>query len=213
MQISELALQADVTVSTIKYYLREGLLPAGTSRGVTRSDYDEAHLTRLRLIRALVEIAGLPLAQVKRILALIDEPREDLFDTLGQALSALPPYPAEPALAGAGQFPLARAAIGELGWWYDSEYPATAQLDRALAGARDADIPVSPQRLAVYGEALRMLSEFDLSEMPKYTRSNPTAAITYVVLGTALHEPVLMSMRRLAHMDAAARSLGPHPGR
>ncbi|MDQ4008931.1 MAG: MerR family transcriptional regulator, partial [Actinomycetota bacterium] len=64
MQMSELARAGGVPVATVKYYLRERLLPPGVATSATRSTYDEGHLLRLRLIRALVEVGQLRLDAV-----------------------------------------------------------------------------------------------------------------------------------------------------
>ncbi|RAC11977.1 MerR family transcriptional regulator, partial [Burkholderia multivorans] len=54
MRISELSRRSDVPVATIKYYLREGLLPAGERTSATQAVYTDAHVNRLALIRALL---------------------------------------------------------------------------------------------------------------------------------------------------------------
>ena len=69
MRIAELSRRAGVPVPTVKYYLREGLLPPGRATAPTQAQYDETHEQRLRLVRALVEVAGLSLAAVRRVLA------------------------------------------------------------------------------------------------------------------------------------------------
>ena len=53
MCMSELAAASGLPVATVKFYLREGLLPPGEATGATRARYDETHVKRLRLIRAL----------------------------------------------------------------------------------------------------------------------------------------------------------------
>lgn len=50
MKISELSSRADIPVSTIKYYLRQGLLPAPLSTGKNMAYYTEAHLECLLAI-------------------------------------------------------------------------------------------------------------------------------------------------------------------
>ena len=64
-------------------------------------------------------------------------------------------------------------------------------------------MPISEERLAHYGRALSDVAEFDLAGMP----DEPHAAVEYTVLGTALYEPVMLALRRLAHQDAAVRRL------
>lgn len=202
MRISELAGSSGVPVATIKYYLREGILQPGESRGATQADYGDAHVRRLRLIRSLVDLAGLPIARIKTVLELIDHPGDDLFETLGTAIAALPPYAPERA-----EYPRAEAAVRRLGWTYDGGFAATAQLDAALAAVEDAGIPLTDARLDAYGSALHHLAEFDVGEMPAPSSDGAAAAIEYAVLGTALYEPVVVGLRRLAHQDVAARLL------
>src|SRR5215207_6724902 len=67
VRISELSQRSGVAVATIKYYLREGLLPPGASTAPNQAQYDEQHLTHLHLIRALREGAGLSIATLARV--------------------------------------------------------------------------------------------------------------------------------------------------
>ena len=63
MRISELAEVSGVPLATVKYYLREGLLPPGRSVTARLSEYDDEHLRRLRLLRALREVGGVPVSR------------------------------------------------------------------------------------------------------------------------------------------------------
>jgi DNA-binding transcriptional MerR regulator len=205
MRISELVERTGVPLATIKYYLREGLLPAGEATAATRAEYGEAHVRRIAVIRALTETVGLSVQKAREVLRLIDQPRDSLFDTFGQAIEALPPEVTPEATA---DYPRARAVLEKLGQLYDPRFAAVAQLERALAAAEAAGIPLDDARLAVYGPHIRAIAEFDISRMPL---DDATAAVEYAVLGTALHEPVLVALRRLAHQDVAARRYGVAP--
>ena len=65
-RVEELAAEAGVGVDTIRYYQGMGLLPP-TGRDGRSVIYEQAHLTRLRTIRALAD-DGFTLAQIKRLL-------------------------------------------------------------------------------------------------------------------------------------------------
>lgn len=70
LRIGELAERAGVSVTTIKYYIREGLLSPPTMKtGRTMGYYDRAYLERLMLIRSLREEHYLPVRVIKQILA------------------------------------------------------------------------------------------------------------------------------------------------
>src|SRR5690606_4216279 len=94
MRISELSAQTGVPVPTIKYYLREGLLPEGERGAPTQAAYGEAHVQRLRVIRAL-STAGVSIAGTRRVLDALDDPPEDAHRLLGTAHAAITPPPDE----------------------------------------------------------------------------------------------------------------------
>ena len=72
MRISELSRHSGVPVTTIKFYIREGLLPAGERSHRNQASYSEVHLRKLDLIRALREVAGLSLDVVRGVIEQIE---------------------------------------------------------------------------------------------------------------------------------------------
>jgi DNA-binding transcriptional MerR regulator len=196
MLMSELSARSDTPVPTLKFYLREGLLHPGEALSQTRSAYDESHVRRVGVIRALTETVGLSVQQVRGVLEVIDDPGPSLFEAFGRALDQLPP-----SAPVADDYPRARAVIETLGWVYDPRYVAVRQLEQALTAAESLGVPLDDERLAAYAPHVRAIAEFDVSRIP----SDAQAAIEYAVLGTAGHEPVLAALRRLAHQDLAAR--------
>ena len=211
-------------LATVKYYLREGLLPPGIATTATQADYGEKHLHRLRVIRALTGAAGLPVQQAKAVLALIDSPDGDLFDALGRAVAALPPYAeSDPD----DDYPRARAVIDRLGQVYDPRYAGVAQLEHALRAAEEAGLPdqrrphrrlraplCTPWPSSTWGSMPGGSGEMPGGAVGQTRGSairdaadasaSASAAIEYAVLGTALYEPVILALRRLAHQDVAA---------
>ena len=89
MRISELSSQTGVPVATIKFYLREKLLPEGIRTSATQAQYNESHVARLRLIRALLGPAGLSVTAAQRVIRAIEEPPESLDELLGMAATAV----------------------------------------------------------------------------------------------------------------------------
>lgn len=70
LRIGELAAAAGVSIATVKYYIREGLLPPPPVKtGRTMAYYDAAYLERLKLIRRLREDSYFPIKVIKAILA------------------------------------------------------------------------------------------------------------------------------------------------
>ena len=200
MLISELATRTGVPVATLKFYLRERLLMPGRATSATRSEYDDEHVRRVAVARALTEVVGLSVQQAREVFDLFGSPREELFEVLGRAMRALPPAGAPQA----DDYPRARAVLEGLGWLYDPRYAPVAQLEQALLAAENAGLGLLPERLAVYAPAIRAIAEYDVAHVP----DDPAHAIEYSVLGTALYEPVIVALRRLAHQDVAAARLG-----
>jgi DNA-binding transcriptional MerR regulator len=73
LKMSELAEASGVSTSTIKHYLREGLLPEGVKTSRNMAYYPADFVDRIRLIKRLQEERFLPLRLIKGIL----EARED----------------------------------------------------------------------------------------------------------------------------------------
>ena len=66
MRISELSVYTGISPTSIRYYLREGLMPQPLKTSKTMAYYNEEHLKTLMKIRELKE-EGLPLEAIKEI--------------------------------------------------------------------------------------------------------------------------------------------------
>jgi DNA-binding transcriptional MerR regulator len=81
-RIDDLAHEAGITVDTIRYYAREGLMPAPTPAGRHRL-YGDRHLDRLRRIRELQE-RRFSLAAIRAIVETNRPGIDDLFSGSGR---------------------------------------------------------------------------------------------------------------------------------
>ena len=106
VRMKELSEASGVPIPTIKFYLRERLLPAGDRSHPNQADYSQAHLRRIRLIRALIEVGGLSLATARAVTAVLDLPGQSLHNVLGLAQHAMAPTVIH---ADRDDFPAARA--------------------------------------------------------------------------------------------------------
>ncbi|WP_337060876.1 MerR family transcriptional regulator [Kineococcus sp. G2] len=202
MLISALAAESGVPVPTIKYYLREGLLPPGRATGTTRAEYSEEHVRRLRLVRALAEVGGLPIARVRDVLACLDG-ATPLTTALGTAHDALAGSPAPEAPADGAE--AAGALVADAGWRVDAGCSSLAQLGAALAALAGAGFPVDPAALRRY---VRAADEVAREEVDAVPGEDTADAVEFAVLGTVLHEPVLLALRRLAQQHHSTRRFG-----
>lgn len=201
MRISELSSQTGVPVATIKFYLREGLLHEGVRTSATQAQYEESHVARLRLIRALLGPGGLSVAAAHRVIQAIEEPPASVHELLGVAASAV----ARPGVATDRQ-PRAEKLMQHSGWQIDKkDHPTYAALEDALRALDEAGFELPEEALDVYVEHVRQIAEYEIENVPS---DSPTAAVRYVVLGTVLIEPLILALRRLAQAEASARRFG-----
>lgn len=86
-RIEEVAERTGFTKRTLRYYEEMGLItPAGRSEGNYRL-YSEEDVARLRRIRRLKNVLGIPLSAIKRM-AEVEETLDGLRDELDGALNA-----------------------------------------------------------------------------------------------------------------------------
>jgi DNA-binding transcriptional MerR regulator len=201
MRISELSTQTGVPVATIKFYLRESLLPEGVRTSATQAQYDESHVARLRLIRALLGPGGLSVAAAHRVIQAIEEPPASVHELLGVAARAV----ARPGVVTDGD-PRVEELMQRCAWQIDEkDHPTYAVLEEALRALDEAGFELPEGALDVYVEHMRQIAEYEIENVPT---DSPTAAVRYVVLGTVLIEPVILALRRLAQAEASARRFG-----
>lgn len=192
MRLAELSDTTGVSVATLKYYLREGLLHPGQAVSRTQSDYDELHVERVRLVRALSEVGGLSLATIGRVLDVITTPWQDRITVLQAAQRSLAGDRDARTPDGAGR---ALAWVAARGWQVDPADPIIDDLDRAWTACDDVSLGLDEERMNSYADLVEGIGAIDVATVP----ADPEGAIRQVILGTVLVDPVLAALRRLVH--------------
>ncbi|MFW5470707.1 MerR family transcriptional regulator [Knoellia sp. CPCC 206435] len=202
MRLAELSDSTGVAVATLKYYLREGLLHPGRTVSRTQADYDETHVDRVRLVRALIEVGGMSLAAVKRVLDVLTTPGEQRLEVLEAAQRTLAREGSAPAACGVDGGP-PRGRVHEWmdrrGWLVDPADPFIADLERTWSACDDVGIGFDEERLDRYADHMEGVAEVDVRSVP----ADPQAAVRHVILGTVLVDPVLIALRRLAQQHVS----------
>lgn len=204
MRIAELSRSSGVSIATIKYYLREGLLPPGTTTAPNQADYSEIHLHRLTLIRTLVGVGRLPISSVRAVIAAIDQQKLSLHDTLGVAHDALAPLP--PETIPDGDLELALTDVNEyvdrLGWTGSDTSPARYALAQALVSLRRLGRDCGPEVFALYARHADQLAKREIGSLPAGEDRDRT--VEEAVVGTVVFEAALTALRRLAEAHHSA---------
>ena len=218
MRLAELSARAGVPRSTIKYYIRQGILPPGDSLGRNQASYGPEHLERLRLVAALREVASLGLAVIARVTGELDRGWEK-GDPVGEALLAIyAPKPRRRSEAERAELERlgaeVRAFLRDLPWTTDEERHYFAdEIAEALREVRRylyPDYPVAA--LAPLARIAWLLSEVEFENAPGGPRvplrargDGVTDPTRRAILGTVLFERIFGALRRCANSMRSIR--------
>lgn len=198
MRISQLSERAGLPIGTVKFYLRTGLLPAGKALNATQADYSESHVDRLLLIRALIEVGRLSVAEIQGVLRTIDEPA-----TLDEGLRSVQQVGAPKGKdVTAEQLAMTRELVNGLGWTVEPDSPHMQSLARAMAALDSIGVPVSQARLKVYAEAASHVARSDVDWVLGFPQERQ---VELTLVNTALWEAMLAALRRLASENQVVR--------
>jgi DNA-binding transcriptional MerR regulator len=204
MRMAELSRESGVPVATIKYYQREGLLPPGELTSPNQARYGAAHVRRLKLVRALLEIGGLSVAAVGEVLTAIDDTGTSMHDILGLAQHGLPMVTQE-ATEEDRAWALGRIeeVAGERGWEVHPGSPVVESLIGVLCALRQVGHEWVLDALDSYADAAGSVAEADVTAVAKLDSAE--AVVEGAVVGTVLGDALQAALRRLAHAQASQR--------
>lgn len=205
MRIAELSRRSGVPVPTIKYYLREGLLPAGELTSPNQARYTDAHLHRLRLVRAMVELGGLSIAAVRDVLGALEDPEKSLHKAMGTVSAAMAPPDLEVSDEVAHE--QARALVERHGWTCRPNSYAFKALVNVLATAREVGHHRFVDLLDDYARACTPLAEVDLDYVLRADTKDE--ALEGVVVGTVLGDAAMSALRAIVRREVSERRADP----
>lgn len=208
MRVAELSRRSGVSVASIKYYLREGLLPPGELTSPNQAHYGEAHLRRLRLVRALLDVGGLTVAGARDVLAAVDDEQVLLHHALGAAQDAVMARVDavdDDAMVRAEK--VVEDLVARRGW----------RVTERNAGRRAAvDVIATLDRLGgdqvvglldVYAEAMETVGDQEVAAV--VDRGEREGSVERVVVGIVLGGALIAALRGMAEESASARRVGP----
>ncbi|MBO1336184.1 MerR family transcriptional regulator [Streptomyces sp. VRA16 Mangrove soil] len=205
MRIGELARRTGVPVPTIKYYTREGLLPPGERSSPNQVAYDDEHVRRLKLIRAMLEVGGVSVAAARDVLAEVDSPHRTVHGALGVAQAAV--SATMPERGAPEDRERAEAEVAELvrrhGWRTKPQNPGWRSLVQIVATYRDLDRGDLLVLLDRYATAAGELATAELAALADVASTD--GKVEGVVLGTVLGDAAMAALRRIAQEDVSAR--------
>lgn len=205
MRMSDLSSTTGVTVPTLKFYLRERLLHAGERTSPNQAQYDESHVARVRLVRALLEVGGLSVARARDVVGAVDADTLPLSSVFGVAQRAVTvPAPlVDDAPAPSDGDRLVAELCEARGWRVYPNNPGLALAARVL----DTYAALGQQRLHAvlgpYADAAGLVAGADLAAVA--AAPDETEMTNVVVVGTVLGDALFAGLRRIAQEAESLR--------
>lgn len=205
MRIGELSRRTGVPVPTIKYYLREGLVPHGERTSPNQARYDDSHVHRVRLVRALTEVGGLSIAAARDVLALMHEPGRGRLESIGKVhfavQAARQPHTEEPTEASVAR---TDELIERRGWHVRPTNPARG----AVAGVLDYFTRLGrPDALGLLDEYADAAERLAAAEVDTLSGPDVDHMAEYVVMLTVLGGALLNGLRGMAQESVASAKM------
>jgi DNA-binding transcriptional MerR regulator len=206
VRIAELSRRSGATAATIKYYLREGLLSPGVHTHRNQVEYAEDHVTRLRLIRALIDIGGLSVSATSDVLSVIDTADIDAWESVGKAQYAVSSSRTDSigdADAAGGE--IVDALLGRRGWRVRIDNPARRLLIDLCATLHVLGHDDIVGALDDYAAAVERIVAVDIGLLKD--QPDIAAVIEKVIVATVLGDAMLSALRQLAQEHASRSQL------
>jgi DNA-binding transcriptional MerR regulator len=213
VRIKELSATTEVPVATLKYYLREGLLHGGAPTAVNQAEYDASHVRRVRLVRALLTLGHLSIADARRVVEAVDDESLPIHLAFGMAQDAMVPARDRAdshadALDDVDRF-VERHALA-----VRPDAAVRSMLADAVVAIRSfVALDVLADDLSYFDEAMETalaLAAVEVASVP--VDASRVEQMEHVVVGTIGFETALNALRRLALEHASAQRFGVHPG-
>ncbi|MEV0838822.1 MerR family transcriptional regulator [Actinocatenispora sera] len=202
MRIGELSKDTGIPVPTIKYYLREGLLPAGERTHANQVSYTAEHARRLRLIRAMVQVGDLPIGTVRTMLAEIDSAERPTDSMLGRLSGALVAPRSHGPHADEDELAETAALLRRHGYTRTDSVHVQMIAD-VLAMLRRLGRPELAAIVDDYADLALRMAETDLATLTALEDRDNLAES--MIIGSVLGEALFAALRRAAHATVSGR--------
>lgn len=190
MKLRELAERSGVSTTTLKHWMRVGVLPPGRLRNRTTAVYEQRHVDRARLIVVLRDVYDASIPRIRTLTELIDTPGTMTLEVMNAcqafALGVDEDVDADPGVAEFRE--RAHELMRRRDW---RGYPGAAERGLAAALAQAAEVGL----------------DYDVDELMEYADAlEPLAARNVAALGP-MGSPDQVAMRMLLAINARARQL------
>ena len=198
MRISELSEATGVSVATIKYYQRQGLLPVAEKPAARLAEYDEQHVRRLLLIKLLREVGDVPIEGLKRLVAASERHDVAVHDLFAAAAEAIVPVPPPAGVMRATARAQADQIIAAAEWTnVRPDSPDRENLAATLELISSYDThPRDPAEIEPYVLFADQIARYEIGHLDG--TKDRVGLLEEMVVGQVVFGQVLATLRRLA---------------
>jgi DNA-binding transcriptional MerR regulator len=205
VKLSRLAATSGVSTTTIKHWIRVGIMPPGRLKNATTAVYEQRHVDRARLILVLRDVYGASITSIRSLTELIDTPGIRTLDVMNACLAFALGVPEgiadDPAYA---EFQERTYELMRRRDWRG--YPGAAErgLTFALAQASEVGLDYDVEELMEYADALEPLAGRNVAALGPEGSADEVARRMLLAVNARARQ--LVAVSSLAHAAASVRS-------
>ncbi|MGF2949195.1 MerR family transcriptional regulator [Microbacterium alcoholitolerans] len=205
MKLSELAAHSGVSTTTLKHWMRVGIMPAGRLKNATTAVYEQRHVDRARLIVVMRDVYGASTATIRTLTDLIDtegaSPLEIMNACQAFALGTPADLAADPAYV---QYRERSHELMRRRDWRG--YPGAAErgLAHALSQAAEVGLDYDVETLMEYADALEPFAARNVAALGP--DGSPDVVARRMLLAVNARASQLVAVSSLAHAAASIRA-------
>jgi DNA-binding transcriptional MerR regulator len=192
----------------VKYYLREGLLPPGRRVTARSSEYDEAHVRRLILLRVLRDVGAIPVQRLRELVEAVEAPRltvHQMFARASDAIAAGARRDQESTVAPTDEAAaMVDDVLRRMAWRHvRPEAVDLENLRRVVSQLLGTGLfALDAEGLEFYAQVADQVARAEIAALPE--DADRAAHLERMVVGTVVFGEILAILRRLAEEEHSA---------
>lgn len=205
VKLSQLAQASDVSTTTIKHWIRVGIMPPGRLRNATTAVYEQRHVDRAKLILVLRDVYRASTESIRSLTRLIDSDGITTLEVMNACQTFALGVPEDIATDPA--YTEYRERTFELMRQRDWRgYPGAAErgLTFALAQAAEVGLDYGLEELMEYADALEPFAGRNVAALGP--DGSPDEVARRMLLAVNARARQLVAMSSLAHAAVSVRS-------
>ncbi|MDQ0614289.1 DNA-binding transcriptional MerR regulator [Microbacterium sp. W4I4] len=204
MKLRQLAGESGVSTTTLKHWIRVGIMPSGRLRNRTTADYEQRHLDRARLILVLRDVYRASVAEIRSLTDVIDAEDVSVLEVMNACQAFALEVPSEPDGADVAEYQERAFELMRRRDWRGYPGAAVHGLVAALAQAAEVGLDYEVDELMEYADALEPLAGRNVAALGPM--GSPDEVARRMLLAVNARARQLVAVSSLAHAAVSIRA-------